>query len=62
MQQLNASLLSRLRRVAAYFSLQPQLWVYAVLATLVGAVTEAAIPAMLKPLLDRGFTEGTLPL
>lgn len=62
MQQPNASLLSRLRRVAAYFSLQPQLWVYAVLATLVGAVTEAAIPAMLKPLLDRGFTEGTLPL
>ena len=38
------------------------MWVYAVLATLVGALTEAAIPAMLKPLLDRGFSEGTLPL
>lgn len=51
-----------MRRVGAYFSLEPRLWVYAVLATLVGALTEAAIPAMLKPLLDRGFSEGTLPL
>ncbi len=58
----SASLLARLRRVGAYFSLEPRLWVYAVLATLVGALTEAAIPAMLKPLLDRGFSEGTLPL
>ena len=58
----SASLLARLRRVGTYFSLDPRLWVYAVLATLVGALTEAAIPAMLKPLLDRGFSEGTLPL
>ena len=57
-----ASLASRLRRVYAYFALQPRLWVYAVLATLVGALTEAAVPAMLKPLLDRGFTESSLPL
>ena len=54
--------MARLRRVYAYFALQPQLWVYAVLATLVGALTEAAVPAMLKPLLDRGFTESSLPL
>ena len=57
-----ASLGARLRRVYAYFALQPRLWVYAVLATLVGALTEAAVPAMLKPLLDRGFTESSLPL
>ena len=56
------SLMARLRRVAAYFGTAPRLWAYAVLATLVGALTEAAIPALLKPLLDRGFTEGTLPL
>ena len=31
-------------------------------ATLVGAITEPLIPALLKPLLDRGFTEGSLPL
>ena len=54
--------MARLRRVAAYFGTAPRLWAYAVLATLVGALTEAAIPALLKPLLDRGFTEGTLPL
>ena len=54
--------MARLRRVYAYFALQPRLWVYAVLATLVGALTEAAVPAMLKPLLDRGFTESSLPL
>ncbi len=57
-----ASLWARLRRVYAYFALQPRLWLYAVLATLVGALTEAAVPAMLKPLLDQGFSEGTLPL
>ena len=56
------SLMARLRRVAAYFGTAPRLWAYAVLATMVGALTEAAIPALLKPLLDRGFTEGTLPL
>ena len=54
--------MARLRRVYVYFALQPRLWVYAVLATLVGALTEAAVPAMLKPLLDRGFTESSLPL
>ncbi|MDO4769242.1 MAG: ATP-binding cassette domain-containing protein [Brachymonas sp.] len=57
-----ASILNRLRRVYAYFALQPRLWVFAALATLVGALTEAAVPAMLKPLLDRGFTEGSLPV
>ena len=54
--------MARLRRVYVYFALQPRLWVYAVLATLVGALMEAAVPAMLKPLLDRGFTESSLPL
>lgn len=57
-----ASIFKRLRRVYTYFSLQPRLWVFAALATLVGALTEAAVPAMLKPLLDRGFTEGSLPV
>jgi subfamily B ATP-binding cassette protein MsbA len=34
----------------------------AFLASLVGALTEPLIPAMLKPLLDQGFTAGALPL
>ena len=54
--------MARLRRVAAYFGTAPRMWAFAVLATLIGALTEAAIPALLKPLLDRGFTEGSLPL
>ncbi len=32
------------------------------LATLVGAATEPLIPALLKPLLDNGFTQGDLNL
>ena len=32
------------------------------LATLIGSLTEAGIPALLKPLLDRGFTQGSLQL
>ena len=38
------------------------MWVVAVLATLVGALTEPLIPALLQPLLDKGFTQGSLQL
>ncbi len=37
-------------------------WAGALLATLVGAATEPLIPALLKPLLDNGFTQGDLNL
>lgn len=57
-----ASLTTRLRRLSVYFGNQRTAWVLAVAATLVGAVTEPLIPALLQPLLDRGFTQGTLPL
>ena len=53
---------SRLRRLSVYFGSQRLAWTLAVLATLVGAITEPLMPALLKPLLDQGFTEGTLPL
>ncbi len=55
-------LLQRLRHIARYFTIGRKWWVFAVLATLIGALSEAAIPALLKPLLDRGFTQGTLQL
>ena len=45
-----------------YFRGQRLAWTVAVVATLVGAVTEPLIPALLKPLLDRGFTQGNLQL
>ena len=53
----------RLARLSAYFGWQHRLaWTAAILATLVGAITEPLIPALLKPLLDQGFTEGSLEL
>ena len=55
-------LLQRLRHIAQYFTIDYKWWIFAVLATLVGALSEAAVPALLKPLLDRGFTQGTLQL
>lgn len=55
-------LLDRLRRLSLYFGSQRLAWALAVAATLVGAITEPLIPALLKPLLDRGFTQGAMPL
>src|SRR3990167_6525512 len=57
-----ASLATRLRRLSVYFGNQRMAWSLAVVATLVGAITEPLIPALLQPLLDRGFTQGTLQL
>ena len=54
--------MARLRRLAVYFGDQRMAWTLAIVATLVGAATEPLLPALLKPLLDRGFTDGTLPL
>ena len=56
------SLLVRLRRLHAYFGYQRLAWAMALLATVVAAITEPLIPALLKPLLDQGFTEGSLNL
>ncbi|MFT4242814.1 MAG: lipid A export permease/ATP-binding protein MsbA [Acidovorax sp.] len=57
-----ASLTARLQRLSVYFGHQRLSWGIAIAATLVGAVTEPLIPALLQPLLDRGFTQGTLDL
>lgn len=37
-------------------------WVVVMLATIVGAATEPAMPALLKPLLDSGFQQSAFPL
>ena len=57
-----ASLTTRLRRLSVYFGNQRLAWGLAIAATLVGAITEPLIPALLQPLLDKGFTQGSLPL
>ena len=56
------SLLQRLKRLLPYFGNQRLGWTIALVATLVGAATEPLMPALLKPLLDKGFTEGSLSL
>ncbi|MBS0391101.1 MAG: lipid A export permease/ATP-binding protein MsbA [Proteobacteria bacterium] len=56
------SLLARLRRLHTYFGYQRLAWTMALLGTVVAAITEPLIPALLKPLLDQGFTEGSLQL
>ncbi len=49
-------------RLVTYFGGQRVHWGLAILAALVAAVTEPLIPALLKPLLDRGFTQGQIAL
>ncbi len=56
------SLRARLRRLTPYFSGHRLAWVLAFGGAIVAALTEPLIPALLKPLLDSGFTEGTLDL
>ena len=56
------SLLQRLRRFLPYFGSLPGTWAIVATGAIVGAATEPLIPALLKPLLDRGFQQGTLKI
>ncbi len=54
--------MKRLLRLWPYFSAaKTGIWLAAA-ATLVGALTEPMIPALLKGLLDKGFSSGSIPL
>lgn len=55
-------LLQRLRRLWPYFKPARRGVMLAALATVVGALTEPMIPALLKALLDEGFSAGSVPL
>jgi subfamily B ATP-binding cassette protein MsbA len=55
-------LAARLRRIAPYFASGRRGFVAAILASIVGAATEPLIPALMQPLLDKGFQAGRLPL
>ncbi len=56
------SIRQRLLRLAPYFVQQKRVWVLAMVATLVAALTEPLIPALFQPLLDNGFADNQLPL
>ncbi|NQW80776.1 MAG: lipid A export permease/ATP-binding protein MsbA [Polaromonas sp.] len=46
------------RRLWPYFSSSKSGWILAIVATLMASATEPMVPALLKPLLDRGFQPG----
>lgn len=59
---LPASLFQRMARLWPYFGRPLSVWALAVAGTLIMALTEPLIPALLQPLLDRGFQQGSLQL
>ena len=56
------TLQQRLARLAPYFKSAKRGVAVAIASSLVTALTEPALPAMLKPLLDRGFDNPDIPL
>ncbi len=60
--QARFSVRQRIRRVWPYFSKSRGGWALAVGATIVASATEPFVPALLKPLLDRGFQKDTFNL
>jgi subfamily B ATP-binding cassette protein MsbA len=57
-----ATVLQRLSRLKPYFRAGRLGIVVAATASLVAALTEPALPALMKPLLDKGFTGAGVPL
>ena len=55
-------LIQRLKRLWPYFKPARKGVAVAAMATLIGALTEPLIPALLKALLDEGFASGAIPL
>ena len=59
---LAANLFNRMARLWPYFGRPLSVWAMAAGSTLLLALSEPLIPALLQPLLDRGFQKGSLPL
>lgn len=56
------TVIARIRRLMPYFGTYPGTWLLVAVSAVVGAASEPMIPALLKPLLDRGFQQGTLEI
>src|SRR4051812_17626194 len=52
----------RIRRVMVYIHSARRYWAVVLVSTAIGAATEPAMPALLKPLLDSGFQKSAFPL
>ena len=59
---LAAPVFKRLGRLWPFFGRPLSAWATAAGSTLLLALSEPLIPALLKPLLDRGFQQGSLPI
>ena len=57
-----ASLKTRVGRVMVYIRSARRYWLVVLISTAIGASTEPAMPALLKPLLDSGFKQSAFPL
>ena len=55
-------LVKRIARLWPYFGKPYGMWLLAICATVVLSMTEPLIPALLQPLLDKGFQQGDLAL
>jgi subfamily B ATP-binding cassette protein MsbA len=51
--------IDRIRRVFPYIAHVRRIWLVVFAATIVGAATEPAVPALLQPLLDQGFRKNS---
>jgi ATP-binding cassette, subfamily B, bacterial MsbA len=58
----NDTLWQRAWRVLPYFSKPLSGWITLACAVVIGAALEPAIPALLKPLLDKGFNSNQIPI
>jgi subfamily B ATP-binding cassette protein MsbA len=52
----------RLRRIWPYFNQSSSAWIIAIGATVVASATEPLVPALLQPLLDKGFRKGGIDI
>ena len=52
----------RIQPLLPYFGMLPGTWLLVAISAVIGAATEPMIPALLKPLLDRGFQHGELEI
>ena len=59
---IDMTTLQRLAKVWPYFGASRKAWAIAITATIVASATEPFIPALMKPLLDRGFRPGGIAL
>ena len=55
-------LLARLARLLPYFGKPYSAWFWVFVATILMSLTEPLIPALMQPLLDKGFSQGTLAI